>query len=134
MVEVHKERPVDQPCPGVELSEGGFGKILSGGRSRRNNGGGASGIDSFAESVEIFEGDIPASGKDVRCKFAPLRRKVGLRVGRKHKEVVQVIGCSTVVSVGVLKLSKVVEGSDLFGGDLKQYRKLIQKCRTCMQT
>lgn len=41
-------------------------------------------------------------------------REEKIGVGRKNSEVVEVIGGARVVSSGILELTKIVEGGDLF--------------------
>ena len=81
MVEIDKERPVDEPRAGVKLGEGRFWEVVGVGGCRGEEGGGRPGVDGFSKSVEFLEGDFPSAGEDVRGEFAPVGRVVEVVVG-----------------------------------------------------
>ena len=65
-------------------------------------------VNSFAEGVELFESSVPFAREDIASKFSPVSGYGKIRVGREYAEVVEVVGSSTVVTIGILELAKVV--------------------------
>ena len=116
VIEVDKERPVKEPCAGVELRERGVG---GGGGSSELRHGRCARVNGFPERVALFKRNVPFSSKDIASEFTPVCGDCKFRVGREDTEVVEVVGGAAVVSVRVLEFSKVVECGDLLKRDLQ---------------
>lgn len=106
-VEKHKERPVKQPCSGLELSE------------RLGKRGTMGVIDGLAEVSDLHQSSVPFTIEDVGGEFTPLSRDVKLVRRRKNEEVVEKVSGRTVVTKRVLVLTKVVKGIDLVNVNLQ---------------
>ena len=120
VVEVDEERPVDEPCAGVQGCKGLCGRRHGGGGGGGGErGGGSACVDGVAEGIELFKGDLPLAGENVRSKFAPVGGGVEICVGGEDAEMVEVICGARVVAVGILELAKVVERSYLLEGELR---------------
>lgn len=59
VIEENEEGPVDQPCSLLEKLETVVAKVVW------------TGIYTFSEFVDVFEGGIPVLGEDFGCQFAP---------------------------------------------------------------
>ena len=116
VVEVHEERPVKEPCAGVELRERGVG---GGGGSSELRHGRCARVNGFPKRVELFKRNVPFSSKDIASEFTPVCGDCKFRVGREDTEVVEVVGSAAIVSVRVLELAEVVECGDLLKRDLQ---------------
>lgn len=71
-------------------------------------------IYGFAKRVELLKGDVPFACEDIACKLSPVCGQSKVRVGGEDTEVIEVICSSAVVTIGILELTKVVQGVDLF--------------------
>jgi hypothetical protein len=65
----------------MQLGKRRFLQIVGVGGCRCEEGRGCSRVDGFSEGVELFQGDIPPAGEDVRGEFTPVRRVVEVVVG-----------------------------------------------------
>ena len=127
MVEVDEEGPVEEPCAGVKLAEGGVG--VGGGCSELRHGR-CTCVDGLPKRVELLEGDIPLASEDVARELTPVGGDGEIGVGREDAEVVEVICSARVVSVRVLELAEVVECGDLFERDLCEVGKGVGGLKT----
>jgi len=129
VVEVDEERPVKQPTPSLKLSE--ISSLSSSGGARRRwssslghgssvdgESGSGTRVDEVLDLVDALEGLVPGSGEDVGGELSPVSGKVEVGIGGEDEEMVEVLGCTGVVSVGVLELSVVVESEDGLGSEL----------------
>ena len=107
---------MEEPGTGVELAEGWVGVGRGGGGELGH--GGCTGVDGFAERVELFECDVPLASENVAGELAPVGGDGKIGVGGEDAEVVEVVGGAAVVSVRVLEFSKVVECGDLLERNL----------------
>jgi hypothetical protein len=53
-------------------------KLCKGGRE---HGRRCSGVDGITEVVELFKGNIPLAGEDIRSEFTPVSRNIEIGVG-----------------------------------------------------
>ena len=82
----------------MELSECGVGDARRGGGGELGYGG-RTGVDGFAECVELFKGNIPLSSENVRRELSPMGGHSEVGVSGEDTEVIEVVGGAAVVSV-----------------------------------
>ena len=56
-------------------------------------------VDGFVKRIELLKCDVPLTGENVACKLSPVCGQSKVRVGGEDTEVIEVICCTTVVSV-----------------------------------
>lgn len=88
-------------------------------------------VDRIAQVLDLGQRVLPRTGQDVAGELAPVCRVVQVERGGEDEEMVEKVGCFSVLPKGVLILAEVVERIDLLERYLRVSIMACESCGTC---